>query len=208
MLARPEWHLGVVGIVASKLLDQWNRPVILMALDQAKGIGKGSARSIPSFNIYEALASCQEHLTAFGGHKAAAGLTVPFEHLDEFTEAFLQVARQQIKRKDMQPSVMYDVAFDPTKLTVELLTELQRLAPYGAQNPEPLMVANEVPITRQRQTRDGRHLQFTVGNRLKSIAFRQADQYPLAPKVAIAYRPQFDDWGGQRKIQLNVEEIY
>ncbi len=207
VLARPEWHLGVVGIVASKLLEQWNKPVILMALDQTKGVGKGSARSIPSFNIHGALASCSPYLAAYGGHKMAAGLTVSFEHLDEFTQAFLAIARDQIKLEDLKPHVTYDVAFDPTKLTVDLLTELQRLAPFGANNPEPLMIAHQVPISRQRKTKDGKHLQFTVGNKLNSIAFRQGDRHPLPSHVSIAYRPQFNDWRGQRKIQLNIQEI-
>lgn len=207
VLSSPNWHLGVVGIVASKLLEQWHRPVILLALDQDKGIGKGSARSIDAFHIYEGLAACDAYLEKFGGHKAAAGLTLSLDQLDNFRRAFLAHLRDTLTPADLQPTLTYDVEFDPALLTPALIEDLQRLAPYGEANPPPLLAAAGVSVRNQRKTQDGRHLQLTVARHTRAIAFRQGDLYPLPSTVALAYRPQFNEWKGRRNIQLNVKKI-
>ncbi|TNE44209.1 MAG: single-stranded-DNA-specific exonuclease RecJ [Deltaproteobacteria bacterium] len=207
ILAEPSWHLGVVGIVASKVMDRWHRPVIMIAIDEEKGIGKGSARSIESFNIHDALTQCSEYLVKYGGHKAAAGLTIAKENLEEFRETFLRMAKQSIQEQALEGHITYDVEFDPSQLTFALLEELSLLAPFGQSNPAPLMVASQVPVSSQRKTKDGKHLQFTVGRNIKSIAFRQGDRHPLPSYVSLAYQPQINEWQGRRNIQLNVQQI-
>lgn len=207
VLAENNWHLGVVGIVASKLMDHWHRPVILIALDPSKGIGKGSARSIESFNIHDALTRCGDYLVKYGGHKAAAGLTVAIDQFEDFREAFLRMARHSIQEQALQGHITYDVEFDPSQLTLQLLEEISMLEPFGADNPAPMMVASQVPVHGQRKTKDGKHLQFTAGRSVKSIAFRQADKHPLPNQVSLAYHPQINEWKGRRSIQLNVQQI-
>lgn len=208
VLGHETWHVGVIGIVASKLLEEYHRPVVLLAFDQEKGIAKGSARSIPSFHIYEAFAACQKMLDSFGGHKAAAGLTLSLKNYETFRSDFLALARRQISPQDIQPSLDCDALFDPDQLTLSLVQELQTLAPFGAENPAPLLVANDVFVSDQRKTKDGRHLQFAVGTqKIKAIAFSQSDQYPLSSRVNLAYRPFLSEWKGKRRIEIQVEEI-
>jgi single-stranded-DNA-specific exonuclease len=210
VLASKEWHLGVIGIVASKLLERFYRPVVMLALNPQSGLGKGSARSIEGFDIYRALDACSDHLLRFGGHRAAAGLTLEIAQIEQFRRALAKIAETAIRPEDLQPKVFFDARFDPERLTQALISELNQLEPFGAHNPSPCLMANNIQITKQNKTRDGRHLQLTLlpsQRSFKAIAFAQADKYPLPPSVSIIYRPQFNDWQGQQSIQLNIQEL-
>jgi len=138
VLASRHWHLGVVGIVASRIVERYHRPTVLIAIDP-EGIGKGSARSIPAFHLHEGLARLTHLLERFGGHKYAAGLVIRSERIASFREAFESVAHATLKPEDLLPRLKVDAEVEPDALTFRLLSELERLAPFGMANPEPTL---------------------------------------------------------------------
>ncbi len=138
VLASRHWHLGVVGIVASRIVERYHRPTVLIAISP-DGIGKGSARSIPAFHLYEALARLSHLLERFGGHKYAAGLVIRSERIASLREAFESVAHAALKPEDLLPRLKVDAEVEPEALTFRLISELERLAPFGMANPEPTL---------------------------------------------------------------------
>ena len=143
------WHEGVIGIVASRLVERFHRPVVLIA---RSGEGwKGSGRSISDFDLHGGLAACAEHLGRFGGHRAAAGLSIETDRLEAFAEAFGLHADGELAEVDMRPLTMVDAIVPANELTLDLAQELDRLAPFGLGNPEPTLLA------RERRGDGGRH---------------------------------------------------
>jgi single-stranded-DNA-specific exonuclease len=211
VLAHEEWHPGVIGIVASKLVEEFNRPIVMIAIDPVTKQGKGSCRSIPGFHLYDALDACKEHLIKFGGHAAAAGLTVDAEQIDALREAFAAYAEDNLTEEDMIPQLAYDEKLDTGAINETLVEDLQQLEPHGMKNPRPLFVAEKATILRQNKTRDGRHLQLVVDappyRSYKAIGFSLASYHPLPEQVDLAYIPQWDEWRGKRRLQLTIKAI-
>jgi len=139
VLSDSRWHPGVIGIVASRLVELYHRPAILIAMGDQ--IGKGSARSIRKFHIYEALRRCQEHLCGFGGHRYAAGLTIQPGKLDDYRTAFEKICQEQLIEDDLHPTVRADAVLDLSQITGDLVGELEKLAPHGNANPTPTFVS-------------------------------------------------------------------
>lgn len=210
VLAHEGWHPGVIGIVASRIVEEFHRPTVIIAMQQ--GAGKGSARSIPGFHMHQGLSACSDHLIQFGGHKAAAGLSIEAEHLAAFRDALVAFAAQTLTPEELTPKVEYDAVFAPDELSEALLEELVELEPHGMSNPAPLLLGVDVPVIRQRCVgNEGKHVQFQVPlpgqGSIKAIAFSKHDYYPLDKQATFAYRPQFDYWQGRRSIQIQVKHI-
>ena len=148
VLASEAWHPGVIGIVASRLVEVFYRPTILIALDGA--LGKGSGRSPSPFHLYQGVKACQELLESFGGHRQAAGLSIRAEYVSQFIEKFEEVAREQIKEEDLVPIINVDAELDLRDLTFALLEEMRMLEPCGQGNSEPVFLARGVEVVSSR----------------------------------------------------------
>ncbi|MDD5434583.1 MAG: single-stranded-DNA-specific exonuclease RecJ, partial [Nitrospira sp.] len=145
VLASKDWHQGVIGIVASKIVDEFYRPCILIHL-QDNGIGKGSARSIPGFNIFEGLEGCKELLDRFGGHKYAAGLTVKESNISLLRDSLSSLIAERVKEEDFTPEIKMDAEISLDDISFPLLKELTLLPPYGISNPEPVIFTKGLTV--------------------------------------------------------------
>ncbi|MBM4050017.1 MAG: single-stranded-DNA-specific exonuclease RecJ, partial [Planctomycetes bacterium] len=214
VLAAEEWHAGVIGIVASKIVDEFYRPAVLIALDG--DLGHGSARSIPPFHLFNGLSACSERLIAFGGHAQAAGLRIARNEVPAFRESLNAVAAQMLSKDDLIPEMQIDAEVMLAQLSAALVHELERLAPCGQGNPSPVLAATELKVAGKPQLvgRKGQHLSFYVRQAttsLKAIAFGMGDSYAALPKdgrtVALAFAPKINTWGGRESVELEVKDI-
>lgn len=160
VLHQETWHPGVIGIVASRLVERYYRPTIMMTT--VDGIARGSARSVAGFDIYQALKRCEDKLLQFGGHKYAAGLSVDVERLDEFKEAFHSVARELLTQKLLTPQLRIDAEIDLGELTPKFVRVLSQFAPFGPENMRPVFVARNVELYGQPRIVGKNHLRFKV----------------------------------------------
>jgi single-stranded-DNA-specific exonuclease len=208
VLADPGWHPGVIGIVASRLVERYHRPAVLIALEN--GQGKGSARSIAGFHLYRSLQICRRHLAGFGGHAFAAGLTIAENEVENFAAVFEEVARQSLGEADLQPQVLHDGEVLLEELTESAVRQLSELSPFGAGNPEPSFVVCGVRV-QQVQTLGGKHLRFTLrqgGYTLPCIAFAMAERQPeLAGDLDLLVTPQLNEWRGKVTVQLRLKDF-
>jgi single-stranded-DNA-specific exonuclease len=210
VLAGEGWHPGVLGIVASKLVERYHRPTIVMTIED--GVAKGSARSIPGFRLVEHLRVLESHLTKYGGHDHAAGLALPAEGLPAFMAAFEDAARETLEPRHLQPRLRIDTIAPLDLLTRELVQTLARLGPYGMGNPEPSLVALGVPVIEARPVgADQTHLKLTLdGGRypVDGIAFGMADLQPLpGDRVDVVYIPEINVFRGQERLQIRVKAM-
>src|SRR4030067_2709643 len=149
VIASREWHQGVVGIVASKIADESYRPCVMISL-QEDGRGKGAARSIPGFNLYEGLEACSDLLEKFGGHKYAAGLTIKESNIPLLRDRLSDIVAERVKKEDFTPRLVMDAEINPEDITFTLLKEMALLPPYGISNPEPVIVSRGLRLTESR----------------------------------------------------------
>lgn len=202
------WHPGVVGIVASRVVERFHRPAVVIGMDGETG--KGSCRSIEGFDMYAGLGRCAEHLVRFGGHHHAAGVTIDRARLPAFARAFESEANRQLRSEDLIPMVKVDADIGPDDATLELAQALTRLAPFGAGNPEPLL-ATEVAEVEGRVllgkngARD--HLKFRLG-RTDCIGFGLGDLKPLLRgRIQVAFQLAVDEWNGRERAQAKAKAI-
>ena len=168
LLDAADWHPGVIGIVANRLAERFWRPTLLISMDDQTGVGRGSARSIPSFHILDALERCAEYFMEFGGHAHAAGFTIAADMVQPLREAFLAVARSTIQPEDLQPVLDIDAELPPHCVTRELLSELSMLQPFGHDNEEPVFAAFGVQVRDHRRVgRDRNHLKLWLSSSLE-----------------------------------------
>ncbi len=213
-LADPQWHPGVLGIVAGRLQRAANRPVLLLQDDPESGLMKGSGRSIRGFNMVEALRQCSPWLERFGGHEMAAGLSLPREHFEFFSAAFENTAREMLGGVLPAPIQQIDAQVSLSEVTPAMLRQLERLAPFGEGNPEPVFCVFAADLVSDHLRVAGQdHLQLAVrqGNcMLRAIAFRMGHRYhELRPleRVDLAFTLQWDRFTGPGAIQLVVRDI-
>ncbi|MDD2852070.1 MAG: single-stranded-DNA-specific exonuclease RecJ [Desulfuromonadaceae bacterium] len=207
VLASPDWHQGVVGIVASRLVERYHRPTILIAIDD-QGYAKGSGRSIPGFHLLEALEPCRPYLERFGGHRYAAGVGLNAVNIDRFSESFEAEACRIITDADLVPLLDIDAVVSPAELDLDFTTELSRLEPFGAGNPEPVLMMRGVTVVERRVVGDG-HLKLRVtagGIAFSAIAFRQADCVTDGV-LDIAFYPECNIWNNTTTLQLRIKGI-
>jgi single-stranded-DNA-specific exonuclease len=205
-----DWHEGVIGIVASRLVERYHRPVVLIA--GTDGLWKGSGRSIPAFDLHAALGACAELLERFGGHRAAAGLSILPDRLEAFADSFAAQAEGTLADEDLVPTTVVDAVIPrDTKLTLDLCEELRQLAPFGLGNPDVTLLAPECELGDLATVGDGKHLRFRVrqGGRDagSAIAFGQGgklDRYRKVGRYDVAFRLQANHWNGTVAPQLLV----
>ncbi|MHB8058041.1 MAG: single-stranded-DNA-specific exonuclease RecJ [Desulfuromonadaceae bacterium] len=207
VLASSAWHQGVIGIVASRLVERYHRPTIMIAIDN-QGNAKGSGRSIPGFHLLEALTDCSDHLGRFGGHRYAAGVGLQVEAIGAFTAAFEVAARRILGDSELVPTLDVDCDVCPADVDEALVHELKRLEPFGAGNPEPTLMMRGVTVVERRIVGDG-HLKLRVaaaGHVFSAIAFRQAE-YPTDGMLDIAFYPELNVWNNSTTLQLRIKAI-
>jgi single-stranded-DNA-specific exonuclease len=208
VLARDGWHPGVVGIVASRVVERFHRPAVLIALEN--GVGKGSGRSVEGFHLYDALASCQGHLTRFGGHKHAAGVTVAREQVEPFRAAFEALAAAQLRDEDLVPRCRIDGWVDDLDVSDVAAVALEKLGPFGAGHPEPVFALRHAAARSRTVGAAGAHLKLTLGARgLDAIGFGMGDRAVLcsAGPVDAAFSIGFDEWDGAKRLQLKLKDV-
>jgi single-stranded-DNA-specific exonuclease len=212
VVAHEDWHEGVIGIVASRLVERFNRPVVLIA--GTEGDWKGSGRSILSFDLHAALGACSEHLSRFGGHRAAAGLSIDPAKLGAFAEAFGEAVDAKLPEADLQPRIAVDAVVSGEELTLDLSTELGHLAPFGLGNPGVTLLLPSCDLSEVAQTADGKHLRFRVRHRDRpagsAIAFglgRHADRARREVRHDVLFRLEENRWNGTVAPQLVVRQI-
>lgn len=208
VLAGSEWHSGVIGIVASRLVERFYRPTVLIALEN--GMGKGSARSIRGFHLYRALHDCRQQLSAFGGHEFAAGLSISADRIGDFAADFEAAAENQLSDDQLQPRHLFDQEVVLEELTLQAVTDLDLLAPFGMGNPQPLLVARQLRA-QQVQILGEKHLRFIAlqgGYSQPCIAFGMAERIDdLAGEFDLLFTPSINEWRGRSSVQLKVKDL-
>lgn len=206
VLASAEWHPGVIGIVASRIVDLYHRPTVLIALQD--GSGRGSGRSIPGFHLYQALQSCSDHLLKFGGHRQAAGLAIDEATLQAFVERFDEVTTGELSEDDLVPELLLDGELSAAEVTIGLVEEIASLQPFGMGNPEPIFLLKGANVVETRILK-GEHLKMRIssgGKLLDAIAFGMAGRL-VHEKVDLAVSLQINEWNGRNTLQLRVKDM-
>jgi single-stranded-DNA-specific exonuclease len=212
VLSSADWHVGVVGIVASKILERHGRPAILLV--EQGDVARGSARSIGSFDISEALNRCRDTLIRFGGHALAAGLTLRTEHLDEFRARLNEVASELMPQESLCRRIKIDGELLLDEIDTELLDGLRSLEPYGQSNPDPLFITRRVEVLDFKTVgRDDQHLKLFVsqGERpVDCIGFglgQESSWLERGTLLDICHTPEINEFNGLRGLQLRLEAI-
>lgn len=207
------WHLGVVGIVAARIMERFHRPTIIIAVNE-DGIGKGSARTVPGFDLYQALAGCRDLLIAFGGHPSAAGVTIREERLPEFAERFAATAEAWMRSTQSVPMLHLDSELRLDEVTFQLIREIGALHPFGAGNPEPTFAVRGLNVLQARVVGE-KHLKMTVRQGgsvpFDSIGFgmKSLEEQGLSVNtpIDVAFTPELNHWNGYDRIQLRIRDI-
>jgi len=211
VLASEDWHKGVIGIVASRLVEKYYKPTILIAL--SKGVGRGSGRSIAGFHLFDAIKSCKRHLDNFGGHEGACGLTIREDKIGSFKKAFNKVSQVALSENVLKPKVEIDMEIPLNTLSGKLIYELDGLAPFGPWNPKPLLSTRNLELKNapQRIGKDGFKVWVTDKKlTCEAVGFRKAKSHLprlITNKVDIAYTPEINNWRGMSSIQLTIQDI-
>ena len=213
VVAGEGWHEGVIGIVASRLVERYSRPVVLIA--GTEGSWKGSGRSVAAFDLHAGLAACSAHLARFGGHRAAAGLTIAPERVEAFAAAFAAHADATLTDDDLRPVTRVDAIVPGAKLNLDLCAELGRLAPFGLGNPGVVLLVDGCELAELATVGEGKHLRFRVRQRARdcgsAIAFgmgAQLDRFRRDGRYDVAFRLQENRWNGVVSPQLVVLRIF
>jgi single-stranded-DNA-specific exonuclease len=212
VLAREGWHLGVIGIVASKLVQEFYRPVVLLSIDG--NTAKGSARSIPALNIFETFKSNKKYLEKYGGHRQAAGLTINVDNIAAFSEGINRYAENVLTEENLMPEVYVDDEVVFSDIDNTLYRQLQLLAPYGCENPSPLLVCRGAEIIEHRTVgSEGSHLKMKLRDRqfmFDAIGFNLGCHHHMikgGEAFDIVFSVEKNEWKGRSFIQLNIKDI-
>ncbi len=214
VIANAEWHEGVIGIVASRLVERFHRPVVLIAGSDDE-LWKGSGRSIASFDLHEALGACSDHLARWGGHRAAAGLSIRPSEVDEFARAFAEHSDATLTDDDLAPVTPVDAIVGGEQLTLGLCEELRRLAPFGLGNPGVTLLLPNAELVDLTTVGDGKHLRFRVRDGARgggtAIAFNlgaQLDRFRRPGRYDVVFRLQENRWNGTVAPQLVIRRVF
>ncbi|MCX6344563.1 MAG: single-stranded-DNA-specific exonuclease RecJ [Armatimonadetes bacterium] len=214
VLSGEGWNGGVVGIVAGRLCETFNRPVIMLRRNPETGIASGSARSRFPFNLIEGLSECADILCGYGGHALAAGLSVIFENIEAFEERINTIAADIIKDEDLLPKIEAEVELEPGKITRQLADSIANLEPFGAGNPEPVFMTRGFIVKQRQRVGDGSHMKLTVQGEncapINCIAFRMGeyvDRLELGDTVDMCYNIRLNSFNGTESVQLTVNAI-
>jgi single-stranded-DNA-specific exonuclease len=213
VLAGEQWHPGVIGIVASRVVDRIHKPVVMLSLQGDSAAG--SARSVPGFHLARALEACASHLQSHGGHEMAAGLKLPTRHVPEFRESFMAHATRTITPEMLIPELRLDCVAELKEVTHSVVRDLQRLGPFGQGNRRPLLCCRDLTLASppRRVGKTGDHLQLYVrqgGQSMKCIAFnhgRWFDQLREGMRIDLAAEPVLNEYNGYSSVELEVKDV-
>jgi single-stranded-DNA-specific exonuclease len=212
VLAKDGWHPGVIGIVASRIVEQFCRPTVMIALDG--DLGKGSARSISNFDIYSALKGCEDLLLSYGGHRHAAGLMIKQDQIERFSERFEQIAAQNIREEDLIHKIWVDAEIMLPEITDKLVRLMNLFAPFGPQNMRPVFLSRNLNVVGSPRVVGKNHLKFKVrqgGEVYDAIGFDLGDlMYRLSPgdgKLDMVFVVEENHWNDEIRIQLRVKDL-
>ena len=206
VVAREGWHAGVIGIVASRLIQRFGRPVAVIGIEGSRG--RGSCRSIEAFSVLDGLNACSDLLVRHGGHEMAAGLEVNKENLKAFRKCFNDYAYEQLKDVDLNPVLEIDQVIGLDEVDTVLMEGLRRTGPFGQDNPEPVWAVLNAQVVDSRILKD-KHLKLTLSDgeiRLDAIGFNMVEKLPAGP-VDIAFTLHENTWNGRTSLQLNLKDI-
>jgi single-stranded-DNA-specific exonuclease len=212
VLAHPDWHEGVIGIVASKLMDMYYRPVVLIAL--RGGFGRGSARSVPGIDLFACLSACRPHLEDLGGHMQAAGLQISESRLPAFRQAFEEAVRTAAGPEPIIPTLNVDSELGLGEISEDLADQLATLMPFGAGNPEPLFMARDVlVVSSNRVGQHHRRMTLRPASGPADRCFR-AIHFHADPLTAsrtrferMLFKLRWNHWNGSKTVQLLIEAV-
>jgi single-stranded-DNA-specific exonuclease len=213
VLGKAGWHAGVIGIVASRLVDAYHRPTIVVALNDA--VGQGSGRSVAGFDLYSALAACADGLTSFGGHRAAAGLKVHPDRFPAFAERFEAHCREALTAEQRRKVLNIDAEVHLAELTTKVVEAIDTLEPYGIGNPRPLLMADRVRVVGEPRVvgEKKNHLQVKLAQGevvFKGIGWNLAARgRDLRPGTfcSVAFQPSINEWNNRREVQLELKDF-
>ena len=211
VVAGEAWNAGVIGIVASRLVEKYYRPSIV--LTRQGDVCKGSCRSIAGLNMYEALSACRDMLIQFGGHEMAAGLTLAWDRVEDFRRAFANYVYTHLKIEDFTPKISIEGLVPPTDWTIEKIEELALLEPYGMGNPRPIFGVRDLrPRTAAAIGAEGKHLRMEVGTREKRVPalyWNYGEWVEIVTEEAydLAYVPSMNEWQGVTSVQCMVDSL-
>ncbi|MEG4332324.1 MULTISPECIES: DHH family phosphoesterase [unclassified Microcoleus] len=230
VVVQPGWHHGVIGIVASRLVERYGVPVFIGTFEDEGGHGgtapttssssvppcppakivRGSARGIPEFNVFDGLNFCADLLTKFGGHKAAGGFSMPAENIEQFRSQLSIFANQCLQPEHLKPLVSVDVRADLAEINLDLYRQIDALEPCGIENKAPVFWTPNVCITEQKIVGKGGHVKLTatqdgnVSASVKAIAWRWGEYFPLPRRVDLAYRLRENSFNGKTSVELEL----
>lgn len=208
---RPHWHKGVVGIVASRLIDRYYRPTIV--LTNSGDIVAGSARSVAGFNLYEAIHACREHLLGYGGHFAAAGMTLLPEQVDAFCQKFEAVVAASIQEEQLVPELIIDAALQFSDIKTSFYNIIRQMEPFGPENTKPLWIAKKVRNNGWSKIVKGQHIKFCLTQNniiFNGIGFGLAEKFHLIENnqpVDIVFTIEENEWNGNKHLQLRIIDV-
>lgn len=211
VLAKENWHHGVIGVVASRLVDRYYKPTILISLKD--GLGKGSGRSVKGFNLFDALTHCSDLLLKYGGHELAAGLGLNFNDICEFDKQINEYAKLHLSEEDLVPYINIDQTLEIGDLTVTNAELLSVLEPFGMGNSQPVFALLNATLISQRTIGDGRHARLTVSKNGKTIDFlgfnmaQAASNFVVGSKLDIAFTMSSNMFRGEKNLQLALKDV-
>ncbi|MBT4868050.1 MAG: single-stranded-DNA-specific exonuclease RecJ [Planctomycetaceae bacterium] len=213
VLAHPDWHAGVIGIVANRIAEHFKQPAILMTIDRETNIGQGSGRSFAGFDLHAGLTACVEHLITFGGHQAAAGVKMHVDNIDAFRDTFCEFVAENHEVTERDLELRIDAEVRLADCTQRGVTELDRLGPFGQENPRPVFAATRVELAEPPRTmgEGDRHLSLRVrhyGTVLRAVAFGRgewAEQIEAADgPISISFAASINEFRGRRNVELRL----
>lgn len=212
VIAKEDWHQGVLGIVASKLADRFYRPAIVISISE--NLCKGSARSIKNFHLFQALVECRQFLESFGGHAHAAGLVITKDSIEGFKSHINQLAKERLSIEDLLPSMDIDMELGLSDLDEEIISELEGLEPFGAGNPEPLFYTRNLRIKGEPQLLSRETIKFWVTDTqatYQAIGFGLShlkDSLLESESFDLVYSPRIDTWAGDTSVILEIKDVF
>jgi single-stranded-DNA-specific exonuclease len=211
VLAERGWHPGVIGIVASRLVEETCRPVVLVALEGDQG--KGSGRSIPAFDLHAGLSECRDLFLRFGGHRSAAGVTIAADRIGEFADRFNEVARSRLTSDDLLPEVRVDLELPLADASLDLEALLRHFEPFGVGNATPVLVARGVRLKYPPRVVGQGHLKLRLeqeGAELEAMGWgmgQLASELDPSVPLDVAFRLERDDWNGERRLVAKLADL-
>ncbi|MFB7639419.1 single-stranded-DNA-specific exonuclease RecJ [Peribacillus butanolivorans] len=215
IIGREGWNAGVVGIVASKLVERFYRPTIVLSYDREKGHAKGSARSIAGFDLFESLSTCRELLPHFGGHPMAAGMTLKIEDVQELRDRMNMIAKEQLSVEDFTPITNLDGATTLAEVSIQTIQEMSLLAPFGVTNPKPKILIDSVQLSSVRKIGANQNhlkvqLEDSENHKLDGVGFglgHYVDEIAPHAEVSVIGELSINEWNNIKKPQIFVQDV-